>query len=399
MFQPSQQILRNYALILIDFALGKGKGIKHNDVVRLEFDAPALPLALEVYRRILEKGGHPIVHMVDDSFSRLFYTHAQEHQLTFFPKSFTRAIVKTIDHRIYLMAPKDPLYLKTVDPKKIIKSNRAKQLYRQWLFHKEDQGKLTWTVALFGTEGLAKEAGISIDTYWEQIINANFLSKEDPIKIWKNVFSQIEAVRIKLNSMEIDSFHILARHTDLKIKLGEKRQFIGGGGANIPSFEIFTSPDWRGVEGKVFFDFPLYRYGNIIRNIQLKFNNGRIVKATAEHNNNLLQELIKQPNADRIGEFSLTDRRFSHIRKFMANTLYDENFGGAHGNMHLAVGSSYHDTYDGKVLGMKKKDWKALGFNESPEHTDIIATANRTIETVLKNGIKKSIYKDGRFVL
>jgi len=109
--------------------------------------------------------------------------------------------------------------------------------------------------------------------------------------------------------------------------------------------------------------------------------------------------MLKQKNADRIGEFSLTDKRFSKISKFMANTLYDENFGGKYGNSHLAVGSSYHDCYSGEVKKMEKKDWERLGFNESIEHCDIINTNRKTIEAIMKDGTKKIIYKDGLFVI
>ena len=109
--------------------------------------------------------------------------------------------------------------------------------------------------------------------------------------------------------------------------------------------------------------------------------------------------MIKQKNANKIGEFSLTDRRFSKISKFMANTLYDENFGGDFGNSHLAVGTSYHDCYDGDIKKMTEKNWAELGFNESVEHCDIINTNEKTVEAILKDGSKKLIYKNGLFVI
>jgi aminopeptidase len=196
---------------------------------------------------------------------------------------------------------------------------------------------------------------------------------------------------------------------------------MGGSGRNIPSFELFTSPDWRGTEGHIFFDYPLYRYGNLIKDIRLEFKAGQVVKATASQNEKLLQELVKQKNADKVGEYSLTDKRYSHITKFMANTLYDENFGGEWGNTHLALGTSYHEAYRGDMgtppkgksqpstVGSEgtdegaipsvrtEEEWMALGFNESPEHTDIIATNDRLVEAHLTDGSKKVIYAKGEF--
>ncbi len=399
MFIPSKKILDNYAKVLIDFALGKGQGIKEKQVIYLQYDSEALPLALAVFKRIIEKGAYPMVKSIDESFQKVMFENAQDHQLKFFPKKYTRSLVDTIDHRIYLIAPTDPFLLKNIDPKKIITANSEKQMLRKWLFEKEDQGKLTWTLCLYGTEGMTREAGLSIQEFWNEIINACYLGSENPIPTWKKTFKQINDLKNKLNKLPVDRFHMISDKTDLYIKLGEKRIWQGGRGANIPSFEIFTSPDWRGVNGKIFFNFPLYRYGNIIKNISLEFRDGIVIKAQADQNEDLLKEMISQKNADKIGEFSLTDKRFSKISKFMANTLYDENFGGQFGNSHLAVGTSYHDCYNGDIKSMTEKDWEYLGFNESVEHCDIINTNPKAVEAIFKDGSKKIIYKNGQFVL
>jgi aminopeptidase len=400
MFTPDKKILENYAKVMIDFALGKGKGVQNGQVVYLQYDTEALPLALAVYKRILEKGAHPMVKGIEEGFSKTMYDVATDDQLKFFPKDYSKSLVDTIDHRIYLIAPTDPFLLKNVDPKKIMASNSGdKRLLRKWLFEKEDQGKLTWTLCLYGTEGMAKESNLSLKDFWQEIINACFLDTKDPIKIWEKTFKEINELKKKLNDLPVDTYHMISEKTDLFIKLGEKRRWQGGGGANIPSFEIFTSPDWRGVNGKIFFNFPLYRYGNIIKDIQLEFKDGIVIKASAAKNEKLLKEMISQKNANKIGEFSLTDKRFSKISKFMANTLYDENFGGENGNSHLAVGTSYHDCFEGDVKKMKEIDWEKLGYNESVEHCDIINTNPKTVEAIMKDGSRKLIYNNGLFVL
>ncbi|MFS8159189.1 MAG: aminopeptidase [Candidatus Roizmanbacteria bacterium] len=395
---PSQ-ILTNYSHVLIDFALGSGEGIRPGDIVYLTYDEPAKPLALKVYTRILEKGGMPILKMASEDFQKILYLKASDLQLSFFPENYMKSLVDTIDHRIYLMADKNPLFLQSIDPAKIMKSQSANQKLKKWLFEKEDAGGLTWTLCLYGTPGLARQAGLSIQDYWDQIIRACYLDREDPVGEWKRTYKEMADVKKRLNILcpDIDKLHVEALDTDLWIRLGDKRKFIDGGGANIPSFELFTSPDWRGTEGKIFFDLPLYRYGTIIRDIHLEFKNGMIVSSKAGVNQQVLQELLSQKNANKVGEFSITDKRFSRINKFMATTLFDENFGGEFGNTHLAVGSSYHDTYTGDIKAMKDKDWEKLGFNDSPEHTDIIATHDRTVTAHLKNGVELVIYRGGEY--
>lgn len=395
---PPKSILQKYGQVLVDFALGGGAGIKEKEVVYLQFDLPALPLAIEVYKRILEKGAYPMLKINEEKFSKIFYQIAKDDQLEFFPKKYFRSLVSTIDHRISILAPRNPLLLKKINPSKIALANKPLLDLKKWYAKKEDQGKFTWTLAFYGTPGLAKEAKLSQKDYWGQIINACFLKEDDPIKKWREVFRELEKIKTKLNQLPIKKIHLLAKETDLWLDLGEKRKFVGGSGRNIPSFEIFTSPDWRGIKGKIYFDFPLYRYGNLIEGIYLEFNDGRVVKAKAQKNEKLLKEIIKQKNADKVGEFSLTDKRFSRISHFMANTLYDENFGGKYGNVHLALGSSYHDCYGGETKNLKESDFEKLGFNHSPEHCDIIATCDRRVEVVLKNGVKKIIYQGGEFI-
>jgi len=179
--------------------------------------------------------------------------------------------------------------------------------------------------------------------------------------------------------------------------LGEKRRWVGGSGRNIPSFEIFTSPDWRGTEGYISFNQPLYRYGKLITGIRLEFKQGQVIKADAKQNQDLLTQMIARPNADKVGEFSMTDAKMSRITKFMANTLYDENIGNHFGNTHIAVGMSYKDAYNGDPLKVKKSWWKKMGFNDSGEHCDIVSTSDRVITAILENGKQVVIFAEGKF--
>jgi aminopeptidase len=183
------------------------------------------------------------------------------------------------------------------------------------------------------------------------------------------------------------------------IGVGEQRRWLGGRGRNIPSFEIFTSPDWRGTQGWIYCNQPLYRYGNLVKGIRLAFVDGRVVEASAEQNESVLREMIATEGADRLGEFSLTDRRLSRINRFMAHTLYDENVGGRYGNTHVAVGRSYQDAYAGDPTQVSLERWSELGFNDSTVHTDVVSTTDRVVTATLRGGGERVIYRDGQFEL
>ena len=109
--------------------------------------------------------------------------------------------------------------------------------------------------------------------------------------------------------------------------------------------------------------------------------------------------MLKSKNANKLGEFSLTDHRYSRIEKFMADTLFDENIGGRYGNMHVAIGRAYRDCFKGDPAQISENEWDKMGYNNSPEHTDIITTEDRTVTAYLPNQRIKVIYRDGKFLV
>jgi aminopeptidase len=135
-----------------------------------------------------------------------------------------------------------------------------------------------------------------------------------------------------------------------------------------------------------------------VENVRLEFQKGRVVETDADTGAEFVRkQLSMDPGACRIGEFSLTDRRFSNIDRFMANTLFDENFGGENGNCHIAVGSSYSDTYDGDPSELTPEIKKRLGFNDSALHWDLVNTEPKTVTAILSDNTRQVIYQNGEF--
>lgn len=402
MYQPEEKMLEKYADVLVNFALGDKEGIKKGDVVLIQCPEVAKPLYAALSRAVTNSGGHIIGNYhpnVDDehNIKRDFYKNADKHQINHFPDKYFRGLIDEIDHKVTIIAETDKQSLKDVDSKKIMKRGEALKPFTDWQFEKEGRGEFTWTIAAYATQSMADEAGLSLKEYWREIIKACYLDVDDPVVEWRKIYEKIDEITEALNKMKIDTMHVEAEDIDLKIKLGEKRKWQGGGGSNIPSYEIYTSPDWRGVEGKISFNEPLYRYGNLIKGVSLEFEGGKVVKASAEKNEEVLKEMINTEGADKIGEFSLTDHRFSRISKFMAETLFDENTGAEHGNTHIALGFAYKDCFDGNANELEDEEWKELGFNDSSVHTDMVSTKPRTVTATLQDGSKKIIYKDGEF--
>jgi aminopeptidase len=403
-YVPPRESLERYADLLVGFALGGGAGIARGDVVHVVSPESAKPLYAELCRAIWRAGGHVIAdyRLADDhalNLSRDFYEIADQDQLSFFPEHFMRGLIDQSDHLLYVRCASDPHALRGIDPGKLLAHQRSFAPSMEWSDAKESAGKFTWTIGLYGTEAMAAEAGLSIEGYWQQIIEACFLDQPDPKDSWRRVNDRIGYYAGQLNALPIERLHMEGEDVDLWITLGEYRRWVGGGGRNIPSFEIFTSPDWRGTEGWIRFSEPLYVYGSLVTGIELEFRAGQVTRAKAAQNEPLLLEMLATEGADRVGEFSLTDASLSTITHFMADTLYDENVGGPFGNTHVAMGKSLHPCFDGDPAAISSDEWERLGFNDSAVHTDIVSTSDRTVTAVMSDHSEQTIYASGRFSL
>jgi len=398
-------LLKKYAQVMVLYALNNGKGINKGDTVFLVGQECAKDLYMAIAKEIYAAGGNVITQYLpnntrENSLARFLLENGSSEQISFFAKPYWQGIVDAVDHILFIISEPDIHVFEGLPSSKISMMNSARAPYMKMREEKEQAGKLSWTLCLFGTQSMADEAGLSLDEYWEQIIEACYLREDDPVAKWKQVQHEIETIKDKLDALEIEKLHIKGDDVDLKIKIGSNRKWLSGGGKNIPSFEIFTSPDWRGTNGFIRFNQPLYYSGKRIAGVSLEFENGVVVTSSATENDDALKEMIAQENADKVGEFSLTDRRHSRITKFMATTLFDENMGGEYGNTHIALGNAYKDTFPGDMAAVTEEQWAAMGYNSCPKvHTDIISTTNRTVTATLSNGTEKIIYKDGMFLL
>lgn len=397
-YQPPPELLEKYAKVLVNFALNSGKGIKPGEVVRLTVNESAKPFYIALRNQILVSGGIPLTFYQPDDVNREYYELASSKQLQFFTRKYSKGLIEEIDHSITIISETNKHELEGIDPQKILTKAKSYKPAKDWLNAKENAGKFTWTLALYGTPAMATEAGLSLSDYWQQIIKGCLLDAADPIAQWKQVFVQNSRILTQLNRLQIDRLHLVGEKIDLWIKIGSHRHWLGGSGRNIPSYEVFISPDWRGTAGHIEFNQPLYRYGSLIEGIKLDFKAGRIIHSSATQNEAILKQMIKTENADKIGEFSLTDKRLSRIDKFMAETLFDENISGPWGNTHIALGSAYQDSFTGDPARVTKSGWTKYGFNNSSVHTDMISTTPRTVTAHLSDHTEKIIYRDGEFL-
>ena len=393
--------LENYAKVLF-WGMQKARVTPFvpGDAVLVRTDMAALPQAEKVQNLLLVKGLNPIVRInAPSGLEKGYFSSAEDRQLSFVVPG-DRELYENLDGLISLLAPDSITHLRDVPPTKIATFSLARKYLRDILDKREAAREFGWTLCLMPTQALADNAGLSLDDYARQIIQASYLDDSNPVEAWENIFQQAEGVKSWLNSMDVDYYHLQSPSTDLKVHPGQSRRWIGVSGHNIPSFELFVSPDCRLTEGTYHADQPSYRNGNLVRGVTLEFREGKAAVTSADEGEDFVRsQLEMDAGACMLGEFSLTDKRFSRINAFMAHTLFDENYGGAYGNCHVAVGASYADTYDGNPAELDDQRKHHLGFNDSALHWDLVNTEQKKVTAVMRDGTTAVIYEDGMFAL
>lgn len=397
MFTEKQ--LERYADVLWwGLTTARKSAFKKNDIVLIRYNEPAVRLAEILYGGILSRGLQPVQRMNPTAtMERDFYLLASNRQLVFLPPG-EKELLSCLSGSIYLLAPESITHLSDIDPKKIGQTALAQKPLRDILNRREAHGAFSWTLCVYPTTELAGHAGISLDEYARQVATACFLNKSAPVDEWRRIYKNAQSIKKWLNAMNVKYLHVESDRIDLEVTPGEKRRWVGISGRNIPSFEIFLSPDWRGTRGQYHADQPSYRSGNRVEGVSLEFAKGEAIQVSADTGEEFVRnQLQMDQGANKVGEFSLTDKRFSRINQFMANTLFDENYGGRFGNCHIALGSSYSNTYAGDSKKLNQALKKKLGFNESALHWDLVNTEKKRVTAHLKSGKTLTIYENGRF--
>jgi aminopeptidase len=391
--------LKKYAETLWwGLSTARTKPYEPGDFVLLRFDPDALPLAEAMFDLLMDKGINPIPRQnLSSNMEVSFYGKGSDSQLTAIP-SGDREFIGGLNGLISLIAPASLTHLQDIDSKRIGQAAVARKFMRDIMEKREQSGDFGWTLCIYPTDALAEAAKLPMADFKAQVVKACYLDDDNPPARWNEIFEEAEKVKAWLNSLAIEHLRIQSKDTDLIVVPGEQRRWLGVSGHNIPSFEIFLSPDWRGTEGVYYADQPSFRSGNFVEGVRLTFEKGVAVKTEAKTGGDFVaKQLTLDDGANRLGEFSLTDRRFSKINAFMANTLFDENFGGPQGNCHVAVGASYADTFSGDQSTLDEGLKKELGFNDSALHWDLVNTQQKTVTATLKGGEELVIYTDGEF--
>ncbi|MBI9078642.1 MAG: aminopeptidase [Pseudodesulfovibrio sp.] len=391
--------LESYADVML-WALRqtREKKFQNQDVVLVRYDIPGLALAEAVYSRLMEAHLVPVPMARPTPYMEMErYLNSSYGQLVAQPPGLAELYSRSAGV-INILAPENLTHLQTVDPRTIAEARKADGPNRRILELRKQAGSLGWTTCVYPTEALAAASGMSMEDYAYALQRACWLNMPDPVKEWKRLGREVGEVCNWLDSLEIRSLRVESENINLKVPLGENRCFVGVSGTNIPGYEIYFAPDARNVNGTYYADQPTLRHGHWVVGASFDFFDGIAVRVEADKGQVFLQnQMYSDSGSRRVGEFSLTDKRFSRVDKFMAHTLLDENLGGDHGNCHIALGGSVLESFTGPVEMLTPELLYELGFNSSDMHWDLVNTEPKRVTAMLKTGKPVLIYENGTF--
>ncbi len=373
--------------------------------------------ALDLSRRITEqayRAGASLVttFLSDDQAALARYAHAPEESFDAAPGWLFDGMAQAFRNGAARLAivGDDPTLLAGQDPEKVARANRARSKAYRPALELITGTAINWTLVAAATPAWAAAVfpdlppAEALARLWDAILAASRADRPDPVAAWETHNAALMARRVMLNERRYAALHFRGPGTGLKVGLAAGHAWMGGlstakngitGNPNIPTEEVFTTPDARVTEGVVTATKPLAYQGTLIRDIRVRFAAGRIVEASASTGQAVLERMISTDDGARmLGEVALVpaSNPIAGSGLLFFNTLFDENAAS-----HIALGQSYSRCFVDKALSPEALD--AAGANRSLIHVDwMIGSAETDVDGLDAEGRAEPLMRRGEWV-
>ena len=346
-----RQLLERYA----DLIVTVGANVQPDQVVAVESSPEAAPLVAAIARRAYGLGARFVdVSYFDPEVKRIRAELAPAETLDWVPPWLGRRMLDLGDldaARVVLTPVIAPGQLEGVDP---ARAGRDRLPTVRELFHVIEDKSVAWTISPYPTEAWARVvypgAGDALERLWADVVHVCRLDEPDPAAAWDARIAELWDVASRIDALDLDAIRFDGPGTDLTVGLLSSSRFAREGGAshtrtgvrhvaNLPTEEIFTTPDPERTEGVVSATKPLDVAGSLVEGLRIRFEGGRAVEVDADTNADALRARVDaDEGAGRLGEVALVDResRIGRLGRTFFNTLLDENAAS-----HLALGDGY----------------------------------------------------------
>jgi len=300
--------------------------------------------------------------------------------------------------------------MEDIDPNKLKVASsyslQTREIYREM----QSNNEIDWCIAAVATQGWADllfpNTEHSLKILWENIFDICFVNTENPEEEWTKKMKENHQMCEKLTDLNIKSLHYQSSNgTNLTVELSKNAIWCGGSSlikgrepiVNMPTEEVFTTPNKYKTNGVVYASLPLVHSGITIEEIMLEFQDGKIVNYDARIGKEELENIIKlDEESSMLGEIALVDKnsKIAESNILFYETLYDEN-----ASCHIAVGRGFKECIK-DALNMNNEELQKLGLNNSNNHVDMmVGTPDLNITAKTYDNKEILIFKDGSFNL
>lgn len=398
---------------LAEVAVKVGLNLAHGQELVMTASLDAVPLVRRITEHAYQAGASLVTTLFTDEEATLMrFHHAPE-------ESFDRAAQWLQDgvaaaYRSgaarLAISGSDPALLAHEDPSKVSRANLAASKASRAALELITRHEINWTIVPCATLAWARlvfpnEADeIALARLWEAIFAATRADSPDPIAAWQRHAAELQKRVAYLNEKRFAAIHFRGAGTDLRVGLAEDHRWLGGGDtakngiygiANLPTEEVFSMPHKDRVDGTVRSTKPLSYQGTLIKDIAVRFENGRVVEASASEGETVLREMMAtDEGAARLGEVALVPHSSPIARSGLLfwNTLFDENAAS-----HIALGQAYSTCIRGGDM-LRPEQLAAKGANESLIHVDwMIGSGSVDVDGISSSGASEPLMRQGEW--
>jgi len=284
-----------------------------------------------LYKELIKVKANPLIRMHPKNIDYFYFKYANENQLKNFPKYWYDEIKKAHAY-IEVETEFNPRGLSTVNPRKIAFREKIISPMTDYIYNAK--GRMKYVEVAYPCLAHAIEAEMSKDEWDDFVFSACLVD-------WKKLTKKFRKVAKRFHHGE--EVHLIGENVDLKFSIKNKNALIDDGKENLPGGEIYMAPVKRTLNGFIKFDFPSLYNGQEIKDVFLRFKNGKVVEYDAKKGKEMLKTALNSDkNASYIGEFGIGIN--PNIKKFNNNLLFDEKMNGT---VHLALGMAYRENGGG----------------------------------------------------
>jgi aminopeptidase len=396
----------DYARRLAELVVRLGANVQPGQIVVIGSEPGKEPLARAVAEVAYETGAKFVDLRVFDLYlKRARALHADPDTLGFVPPWYGEQMLAYGEHRcarIALSGPVAPHVMDGVDPALLGRDMLPRVREATEVLNARTTN---WSIVPCPTPGWAAlvhpdlDGEAALDRLWEEIAHVCRLDEPDPVAAWDARLDRLTGVCAKLDALRLDALRFEGPGTELTVGLlgGSRWQAarfstIDGivHAPNLPTEEVFTTPDPARTNGTVTSTKPLELSGSLITGLRVRFDAGRAVEIEADQGGAALRSLTEQDEGGvRLGEVALVDResRIGQLGTVFFDTLLDENAAS-----HIALGQGFEFAVDGE------EDQRRV--NSSRIHVDFMIGSDQIAVTgVAADGGEFPLLRDGHWQL